>query len=198
MKIHLEEYLIFLTELVNLQQVLVQLFEKQVEITPPPDNFLKTFEEGELKTVFNSNDSVSSIISNWPSGRAFIPLVVWTRPRIGIVQLKNQDWVFSAHGQATIQFVGLPFGLSEEVLQSFRDGKIDTLLNLPEYGPEVDVVYSDEGRTDGISATSVYDFARSSDSKFKKIIQADHQELLETMAQKSLLICESKEAFYLK
>lgn len=181
-----EEYHKLLRQLVNLQQKLLQVFETEIEVVPPP-GLLEKLAGGKLKDIIIPKYSVTEILGAWPEKIPVLPLVTWIVPRVGVVELEDQNWFFNVHGCLEIQFVWLSPQLDQMVLSTLKAGRMDVLKNLPEYGPEVEATYFGRGRTDGISAYSVHIFAASTGSIFGHLSEEEHKSLLEEMVEQGII-----------
>ena len=165
------EYRTMLRRLVNLQQQLIQVFEKEVEVLPPQPDFASGFGD-ELADVIRPELPISEILRAWPANVDTVPLVAWVKPRKGVVQFQGRDWLFDIHGCAQVSFVGLPSKL--------QGG-----------GPNVAVEYLEGGRTDGISGWSVLLFTGGAGlvrPKAGDLSESDHQRLLEELVREGFLV----------
>jgi hypothetical protein len=185
MQEHLGEYRILLKRFVDLQQKLVEAFESAVEIVPPsnlPDPFCG------VESIMKPEYSISEILRTWPSSVPVLPFLVWVRPRVGVLQLEDNNWMFNIHGAMEIQFVGLPSELEETKLESLHKGEMDVLLNIPGCGPVVELMYYEMGQVYGLTTWSAYGFVQSVDSPMGTLSLSDHGTLLKKLVREGFLI----------
>jgi hypothetical protein len=183
-----ETYYALVRQFVDLQQKLFQAFELELEIVPFPANFLDQFWEGKLKNIIKPEYSVSQILRAWPDDVSWLPLVAWAQPRVGVLQLEGQNWLFASHGLMDVEFTNLPPELDVTILESLTEGRMEALLGIPIKGPVIDTAYFEEGRTDGVLTRSVYVFAQSVDSIISDLSEEDHRYWLEQLVKEGLLI----------
>jgi hypothetical protein len=117
-----------------------------------------------------------------------VPLFVWVRPRIGVVRLEEQPWLFHLHGSSQVSFMALPSDLDRQVIEVLKEGRLDVLDDLQGGGPSVEVVYLDGGRSDAMSVWSVSVFAQSFRPSASALAESDHERLLEDLAGEGFLL----------
>jgi hypothetical protein len=185
MQEYLEEYRTLLKRFVDLQQKLTEAFELAIEIVPPsnlPDPFRK------VESIIKPECSISEILDAWPSNVPLFPFLVWVRPRVGVLQLEDNNWMFNIHGAMEIQFVGLPPELEKTKLESLQKGEMDVLRTVPGCGPVVESTYYEVGRVYGLTAWSALVFVQSVDSRMSALSLSDHENLVEKLVQEEFLI----------
>lgn len=190
MQEQVKEYHVFLRQLVDLQQKLIQAFEAEIKIVPLSLTFPGEF-RSQIEGIVRPGRSISQVLRDWPDEITILPLHAWIKPRKGIVQLKGQNWLFEVHGSSQVSFIGLPSGLDMDIIECLKRGQTDVLTDVQGCGPQVEVVYLKGGRTDGVSAWSAWSFIRS-----KAVVrlqgdvssQSDHQRLLEKLVIEESLI----------
>jgi hypothetical protein len=182
----IEQYKELLRQLLDLQQKLIQAFEAEVELIPLSSDFIDAF-GSELNDIVKDGRSISQIVQAWPSQISGLSLLLFVKPRKGVIQLDEQNWLYNIHGSTQVSFISLPSGLDEEVLEQIRKGKTDALIDLPNGGLDVEIQYLKEGRTDCVSAWSVWVFANSVGSNMGNLSLLEHENLLEKLAREGFL-----------
>jgi hypothetical protein len=186
--VEIEEYRALLVQLVSLQRKLVQVFERNVQVIPLlsgfPDELRSQFED-----IIKPGHSITQILRGWPNDTAAIPLFAWVKPIKGVVQLEEQSWLFEVHGASQVSFSSLPTGLDTEIMDHLKRGKTDILIGKQAQGGlRVEVEYLQGGRTDGVSAWSVFVFAYSSPPPLSELSRSDHEHLLGKLVTKGFLL----------
>jgi hypothetical protein len=185
-----KEYYVLLRRLVDLQKKLIRAFETEIKIVPLSLAFPGEF-RGQIEGIVTPGRPISQILRDWPDGIAILPLHAWVKPRKGIVQLEGQNWLFEVHGSSQVSFIGLPSGLDMDIIKCLKSGQTDVLTDVQGCGPQVEVMYLKGGRTDGVSAWSVWSFMGSEAVAHPQgdvSSQSDHQRLLEELAREGFLI----------
>ena len=185
MQEYLGEYRTLLKRFVDLQQKLAEAFESAVEIVPPsnlPDPFC------EVESIIKPECSISEILRTWPSSVPVLPFLVWVRPRVGVLQLEGNNWMFNIHGAMEIQFVSLPSELEKTKLESLHKGEMDVLRTVPGCGPVVESTYYEMGRVYGLTTWSAWVFVQSVNSQMAALSLSDHENLVEKLVQEGFLI----------
>jgi len=184
------EYRELLRLLVNLQQKLIYAFEGEVEVVLPPSTFPDELRH-QVEHVIRPGLSISQVLCDWPDDVVILPLHLWARPRKGVIQLEGREWLFEIHGSLEVSFGGLPPGLDADTIEHLKMGETDVLDGMQGCGPQVEVKYLKGGRTDGVSAWSVFSFARSkplADLEGAGISESDHQCLLKRLVEEEFLV----------
>jgi hypothetical protein len=187
-----KDYRKLIEQVLTLQQKLFQALEGEIEIAPDPGLF--EFEMyKKLKAVLRPDRSVTEILRSWPKGISILPLVAWVKPRKGVFYCEDQYWLFNIHGFLEVRFCGLSSGLEASSLERLKAGNMDALHDLSECKPLLSTAYLRNGRTDGLSDQLMYDFSRSTGSKFAELSEEDHEKLLDEMIRQGLLVLPPKD-----
>ncbi len=182
-----EDYHIFLTGLVKLQHGLILKFEAETQIIQLPADFPQMFDVNRLNNIIKPEYSISEILRAWPSDILRVPLPAWVRPRIGVFEYEDKNWLFVLRAPMNIRFIALPIDIAPKTLNFLRAGKVSVLQDIATNELTIDTWYSEDGHFDEISPESVHVFAQSTQSKLSPLSESEHKQILENLTDKGLL-----------
>lgn len=189
MKKHaLENYLSLLKQLVDLQRRLFHRFEVTVKIRPISSKLANVVEGGDqISQIINPKHTVSKILRDWPVEVPWITMIIWAYPRVGVMEFEEGAWLFIMHGTMEVRFAKLSSELDRSTLRSLKNGNLEVLQNVSMLETVVEAEYDADGRIDGITEQSAYEFATSTGSEFAELSEEDHRKRLEELVEPGFL-----------
>src|SRR5690349_19268406 len=116
---HAETYHRFLRQFLEFQRALTVAFESTIRVKAlPPD--LQRDLEWPYNTMIRPDRTISDILHQWPADWPELPLLLWVKPRIGVMTFNEAPWLFTLHGSSQVTFLRLPTTLDAKSVATLR------------------------------------------------------------------------------
>ncbi len=177
-----QHYLHLLQDLSGLQEKLAHAVETQVKVVTLPQAHLDM--EASPQGAIRPGRTISQVWQRWPSSQPILPWPIWIKPTRGLLLQEDQGWLFDFHGKGQLSMLSFPLELAREVQGRLESAGFEALHGLcVPASSDVEITYLKGGQTHSVDRWSAYMFARSIGSQFGELTEADHAQLLASLAE---------------